>query len=145
MWKIKLQFMKIWIWSLNPLKSEFGGQIWNWNWQVDGVKLMWVCMGHKCEEEEQGHHDYDTEVDSSKHWLTAYCGSYSSHQSEFCNLSHTGILDQTILLQGDWTVHCRMLLNTLGFYPLDASSIYPTVMKTHLQTIPNVPSWGVGA
>lgn len=126
------------MWNLNQIKPEFGRQIWNWYWQVDCVRRVWVCVCLKYEEEEQENYDDHTDDDSSKYLDCSLCVILV--KIRVFQLRHHWHFGPDNSVVGDWPVHCRMmLLNTPGFYLLDASSIHPTVIKTFLQTIANVP------
>lgn len=60
----------------------------------------------------------------------------------FLSLGTTKILGGEFFVVGNCCVYCRMLSNTSGFYPLNASNISQIVTIKHcLQMLPNI-SWG---
>lgn len=60
----------------------------------------------------------------------------------FLSLGTIEILDGEFFFVGNCCVYCRMLSNSSGFYPLNASNIPQIVTIKHcLQMLPNI-SWG---
>lgn len=119
-------------WCLSHMKSEFGEQIWNCHCQVVYIKLVCLYIQTSMVLRLKNLTDFNP-YDILCQSANIYCIIISIT---------TDTLGQVILLgvEVGCPIHCRTLLNVLGFYLLDSSSIHPiTAIKTRLQTIPNIP------